>query len=482
MSLLDELPVKFWDYATRLIAIDSSIVYGNLAVVNLYQQLFKDWQLNPRIWVQPMLHQGVRHANLMASFGPQTSGGLLLVTHSDTVLSGPLDRWTETAPWTLKNTGEKVYGLGVADVKLDYLCKALAISQVDQNRLKKPVHLLATCAEEVGLLGAKHVVQDTVYWPQIKPDYVLCGEPSELIPCHAHKGYAVIKLCFKWPNTASNLNVADSYELIVEITAKGRAAHSSTPHLGQNAIIVLAEFLNGYSAYLIQASGGHSANAVPALARAVVKVSKKVYEQMQKHASSDVQVTLLSQPSEEKAFAQTQDFWTCVLRLWQQWNNEVVKLLPNKDEEFNPNTAVCNFGQMQCHAQQVELVFDARLLPAQKSQILIQEFIKQCGLLYPEINIEHAITRDNPGMRLSPQHPLILALCDVMTTLGYSVKAKAKPTSTEAGVFVRAGFDAAVFGPGVSVGNAHCANECNDVAQLALAVKAYQGLIEKLCM
>ena len=58
---------------------------------------------------------------------------------------------------------------------------------------------------------------------------------------------------------------------------------------------------------------------------------------------------------------------------------------------------------------------------------------------------------------------------------------KAKPTSTEAGVFARAGCQAAVIGPGRSTGNAHTANERIEMAQLEKACDLYESLLVELC-
>jgi acetylornithine deacetylase/succinyl-diaminopimelate desuccinylase-like protein len=65
--------------------------------------------------------------------------------------------------------------------------------------------------------------------------------------------------------------------------------------------------------------------------------------------------------------------------------------------------------------------------------------------------------------------------------MGLDPTPKAKPTSTEAGVFARAGCLAAVIGPGSSTGNAHTANERIEMAQLEQACDLYESLLLELC-
>ena len=98
--------------------------------------------------------------------------------------------WTATGqdPFRPTRDGDRLYGLGSADAKLDFLCKLAAIAEVDATRLRYPLRLVGTFAEEIGLRGARHLVEsgETRGFR-----YALVGEPSELACVRAHKGYAV---------------------------------------------------------------------------------------------------------------------------------------------------------------------------------------------------------------------------------------------------------------------------------------------------
>ncbi|NDD05627.1 MAG: M20/M25/M40 family metallo-hydrolase, partial [Proteobacteria bacterium] len=55
---------------------------------------------------------------------------------------------------------------------------------------------------------------------------------------------------------------------------------------------------------------------------------------------------------------------------------------------------------------------------------------------------------------------------------------KTKATSTEAAIYQANGASAIVFGPGISVGNAHRPNEYNSLKQMEVATKFYSTLLK----
>ncbi|MCC6809538.1 MAG: M20/M25/M40 family metallo-hydrolase [Deltaproteobacteria bacterium] len=454
------LPDTFWTLARRYIAMDTSVQNGNAAVEAFVSEAMATLALKPKITVQRGEHAGKLQVNVLASFGPSGDGGLLLVTHSDTVPPGPLERWTKGPPHTLTRDGDTVIGLGVADVKLDYLCKALALASLDLSALKKPVHLLATHSEEVGLVGAKAFVAADL----CRPEWALCGEPSELIPCHAHKGYAVSKVTVRVQTTAA---IAATHR--IEIT--GKAAHSSTPHLGVNAIDRLAAWIaSDPTLQLTWVRGGSSPNTVPASAQAFVRGASGAHP-VESHVSE-----LLH----EERGVDLRPAFDALVSLWSDWQALAQAFEPTSDAEFDPARVVCNFGMLASDDGALTATFDARLLPVHDPMELHARFAEKVALVK---GAEASIERAAPGMKSATDSPLLQALSACVRELGMPEKAqpRAKATSTEAGVFARKGINAAVFGPGVSVQNAHTPNEWNRVTDLERAVQVYTRLIRKLC-
>ena len=115
------LSTGFLQLAKKLIAADTVSANGTRAAADVLQGLYEHAGL-------PTLRQVVDgiHVNLLAGPGGDAEGpgGVLLVTHLDTVPAGP--GW-QTDPWTLTEKEGFLFGLGVADVKLDALALVHAV-------------------------------------------------------------------------------------------------------------------------------------------------------------------------------------------------------------------------------------------------------------------------------------------------------------------------------------------------------------------
>ncbi len=165
--------------------------------------------LGAEVKVFDVIAAPLRKQNLIARFG-QGEGGLVLSGHTDTV---PFDagKW-QTDPFTLTDIDGRLHGLGATDMK-GFLAVAVAVAaQLDQGRLKKTFTLVATCDEESTMSGGRWLEEQGV----IKPDWVIIGEPTDLVPVRAHKGHLAHRLC-----------------------AHGHSGHSSNPDAGINALDAL---------------------------------------------------------------------------------------------------------------------------------------------------------------------------------------------------------------------------------------------------
>ena len=154
---------------------------------------------------------GQPKANLWASIGPDAPGGLVLSGHTDVVpVQG--QPWSSD-PFTLSQRGGKLYGRGTSDMKsFIALCLAL-VPEMLARPLKVPIHFAFSYDEEIGCLGAPHLIAELgKRFP--KPALAIIGEPTELKLGTRHKG---------------------CYSFETEIT--GRDAHSSQTHKGANAIL-----------------------------------------------------------------------------------------------------------------------------------------------------------------------------------------------------------------------------------------------------
>jgi acetylornithine deacetylase len=157
-------------------------------------------------------------ANLIARIGPDIAGGVLLSGHSDVV---PVDGqpWTSD-PWTLTRKDDKLYGRGVADMK-GFI--ALSLALIDQPviaTLQRPLLLALTYDEEVGCLGAPHLI-DRLTDLVPAPALAIIGEPTSMKVVSVHKGMRIF-----------------------DVTVTGREAHSSQRDQGVSAITAAVELMS----------------------------------------------------------------------------------------------------------------------------------------------------------------------------------------------------------------------------------------------
>jgi acetylornithine deacetylase len=149
-------------------------------------------------------------SNLLARIGPDVPGGVVLSGHSDVV---PVEgqAWTSD-PWSLTRRDDRLYGRGVADMK-GFIALALALADTPaMSALRRPLMLALTYDEEVGCLGAPHLLARFADFVP-PPALAVIGEPTSMKIVSVHKGMRVF-----------------------DVTVTGREAHSSQRDQGASAI------------------------------------------------------------------------------------------------------------------------------------------------------------------------------------------------------------------------------------------------------
>jgi len=467
------LPASFLDAARRLVRADTVSASGTLAALDVLEPLWRDAGLP----VQLQQGDSPEQQNGLAGPGGADArpGGLLLVTHLDTVPPGPAARWTETGgdPFALTEKDGVLFGLGCADVKLDALCKAAAALRLKGRRMARPFWLLGTFGEEVGLRGARHFAGSDLF-QAVKPRHVLCGEPSELQLITAHKGYAVVRATVA---DAKAREVSPQGLGLEELTFAGKAAHSSAPHLGANAIDKALAWSRASGTPVLEVRGGTGANVVPASCTLVVSSPRDEG----RPAPDDARLMAAGAPRP--------NLWRALATagaLADLWRELVMGLAPRADARFDPAGAVCGLNVIASAERSVSATLDARLLPQHDADALIEAFRRRAAewmgrLGRGEMSLLVEVERNAGGMALADDAGLVTAAGRALRRLGLDPSPRAKPTSTEAGVFARAGCEAAVIGPGRSTGNAHTPNERIELSQLERAVDLYEALILEMC-
>lgn len=132
-------------------------------------------------------------ANLIASFGPEEDGGLMLSGHTDVVPVEGQD-WSRD-PWTLTGAAGRLHGRGTADMKGFIACVLAALPGLVAAPLRRPLHVVLTHDEEVGCLGAE-ALAGLLAAEGPRPRLAIIGEPTGMQVIEGHKGCCEYRTVF----------------------------------------------------------------------------------------------------------------------------------------------------------------------------------------------------------------------------------------------------------------------------------------------
>ncbi len=204
-------------------------------LVELTQEIIQHQTVNPpgdEILLAERLAQTMSELGLEASVIPfaekrgnvvcrvRGSGrrsALVFSGHLDTVPVGA-ERW-DYEPFSGEIANGRIYGRGASDMKSGVAAMIVAAAAVKNSgvQLHGDLILALTAGEEVDSIGAAQLVKEGLL---MDAGALVIAEPTGLEVCTAEKG-----------------------ALWLEVVMKGKAAHGSSPHLGKNAIIPMASFI-----------------------------------------------------------------------------------------------------------------------------------------------------------------------------------------------------------------------------------------------
>ncbi|HJX30074.1 MAG TPA: acetylornithine deacetylase [Thermoanaerobaculia bacterium] len=197
------------DLLARLVAFDSTSRNSNLPIADFLCEYLD----RPGVRIDRNPSPDGSKVNLVVWFGPaprEDRAGLVLSGHMDVVPAGEAG-W-RSDPFRLADEGDRWVARGACDMKGFLALAANLAAEADPARLRAPLALVFTYDEEVGTLGARHLLESYAAGPSL-PRSAVIGEPTSLRVARAHKGH-----------------------LKLRIALHGQSAHSGYPHLGVNAI------------------------------------------------------------------------------------------------------------------------------------------------------------------------------------------------------------------------------------------------------
>ena len=162
-------------------------------------------------------HSGQK-ANLFATLGPETNGGIVLSGHSDVVPVADQD-WT-TDPFEMIERDGRLFGRGTCDMK-GFIAASVALAPYFAEKVKdRSLHFAFTYDEEVGCVGATHLAEN-LRARGLTPSVAIIGEPTDMRIIEGHKG------CYEYTTHFHGLE-----------------GHGSAPERGVNAVEYAVRYVN----------------------------------------------------------------------------------------------------------------------------------------------------------------------------------------------------------------------------------------------
>jgi acetylornithine deacetylase/succinyl-diaminopimelate desuccinylase-like protein len=329
----------------------------------------------------------------------------------------------------------------------------------------------------------------------LNPKFVLVGEPSDLKVVYAHKCLSLFRVTVGYQQVERD---ARGYNRRIDFHAFGKSAHSSYPHLGTNAIYSSLDFLKragdaGFDMRFTKLDGGETVNKVPDRASAQFYVTSHQFEDFKRFFREIVRAE-----NKERAYRVElggvgdtgvrflpDPLFPCLQEISTFFRTVAADFEKVKDDSYSPAFSTINFGKLRQLPGQIVMNFDLRLLPdlvTDEIERHIQEGVQAIANKFPSLNVTAVKERGNPGLNMTREKELVKVCEEAMKDAGIEPRLDKKATSTEAAQYFQAGYEAVVFGPGLSAGNSHSPNEHNLLEHLEKATAFYERVIERTCV
>ena len=446
--------MNFIDTCRDFIATESTPGHGNYEAAEYVARLAGEMGFH--VENQKETLNGLEQSNvIIRSEEGLPEEEVLLQTHLDTVDPGNFGQWTKTQsnPFNASIYSDEMYGLGVADTKLDFLCKLFAAKDFVGQKLKTPFVLVGTYGAQNAMAGAVKLVRRK----QVNAKMALVGEPTDLQLIHAGQGMAVVEISI--PFSKEEIDYRTQHDLMESSTTQsrifhGKAAHSSKPELGENAIVKMLDYLvqlpEGIA--VMSLDGGINFNSVPDFAVLEIDMVAGFKDPIVPKIAHILKKT-----------------------------KEVEAEFKNFVEKEEDDTPTMNIGSIRTYDDQIRVIGSCRM-PYPVPEELYQKWMSDLGQSCADKGAAFRIRDYKKAFHVPKSSEFLKGCGEILSSLGHDAQPQAISVATEASVFSRLGLECLVFGPGQSIGNSHAPNEKVKISDLETATEFYRQIIKRFCL
>lgn len=215
-------------------------------VANYLKDLLEKHQIKTEL-----VEHSKKRINLIANINNNAKKTLGFTGHEDVVAPVNEEEWNYGA-FNPKHIDGKIFGRGTSDMKSGLAGLAIALIELNDNPdFKGNIKFIATVGEELGEIGAKQLSKDG-YADDLNA--LVVGEPSNasskpVMDQLTHSG--LIQIPSPNPSTYGRHAIfcAHKGSISYKVVSHGKAAHSSMPEAGINALDNLITFYNKQKEY-----------------------------------------------------------------------------------------------------------------------------------------------------------------------------------------------------------------------------------------
>lgn len=457
--------MDFLDAARQFIAIDTSPENGTNEAALWLKEMIEDQDFD--ILIQEDTFNGIEQANIIVTPKAEFFENLnnknniedfILQSHIDTVNPGSAVLWQENHlnPFNLIIKDGYLFGLGVADSKLDFLCKyeALKKFQNHKNWKRRPV-LIGTYGEEIGMHGMLRFIRKN----KINAKMALIGEATGLNLNFASKGHAVIEI--KIPFSEEEKRYREQHDMSESSTTQSRlfnskrdSSESGSPNF-ESAIDKIFNYLLQIpdGVVLMEVDAGVSYNATP------------LHGVLELDLVSGVQDAMVRK----------------LKLLYYQIVELKGEFLAYQDPEFNPPNPLLHIGMIKTNSDHVTVTLNCRFPPI-VTESNYQQWLNRLQNVSEKIQGQARVIDYKRPYHTDLRSEFVKNCEQVLEKVGLNKNLKTQSHTNEASLLSRVGVECLGFGPGVREGNVHTPNEKVKLDDIYKSIEFYQNAIEAFCL
>lgn len=462
--------------AKELISINSTPDYGTSEITELLHKILQG--MGATIKEQKFDIHGIQNHNVLAKFGPDFDGGLLLSSSIETVEPGDPYLWkiTDYDPYNMVIKDDNIYGIGTSSGKLDWLCMVEAARSISNKKFKKPFYILATSGEHYGLVGAKLFTESQI----VRPRFGIVGGPTRLRINYSAKGYIGFKFTLR--DTVSREPKAGKN--LFRLMVNGRPAHSSVPSLGENAIekalnLIAENDKISENIDVVSIYGGDYVNKVPDRCSIDILGSQETAKRL---SQKDIQIEQITRIITSSSL---NNLLNATLYIYNSFKKVVKELTPQSNPDFDPPEIVFNLGIIHMISDKLVIGFDIRLLPENDHNILIrwlENIVTDIEKRFNGIECDAELEFNAQPMMVNRTSEIITLSMNALRDINEEPVLSTAPFLSEALIYNQAGIESIIFGSGSLEGGLYNPDENNSLNRISKAIEFYRAIIMKFCL